>query len=423
MAIAADPNMAIATNYERYMLSLINAERALEGLSLLQLEQNLNLSSDAHSQWMIDADVLSHTGVNGSSPTNRMTSAGMDFSGSWRSAENVAVVNTVGSDSYYDEVGRLHENLMNSPGHRANILDPDLNYIGIGIAFGNVNAMLGGGGRYESVVVTQNFAATSGDVDLDLRGTTNSDLMIGKTGDDYLVSLKGNDTLRAGAGADTVLSGNGADYVSGQGGADTLSGGGGNDTLIGGSGRDSLGGGAGNDILNGNLGADTLIGGTGHDELHGNAQRDRLSGGGGNDTLLGGSHDDKLFGGSGRDSLLGQNGADTLNGGGGNDFLNGGQHDDRINGGKGNDEMRGGAGDDVFVFVRGSGHDTILDFQSTRDHLEINLELANALTPAEIVRMAVVTSEGIELDFDGGDILLLEGVFNTDGIESSIDIV
>ncbi|MEL6641603.1 MAG: CAP domain-containing protein [Pseudomonadota bacterium] len=157
--------MTIADEYERYMLELINAERAAVGAPPLQLEQNLNLAADRHSLWMLDADVFSHTGVGGSSATQRMRDAGFDFSGSWRSAENIAVQSERGSSGIMDDVEDLHDSLMNSPGHRANILNPDLDYIGIGIHLGDFDF---NSGTYESVIVTQNFASTGGDVDLDL---------------------------------------------------------------------------------------------------------------------------------------------------------------------------------------------------------------------------------------------------------------
>ena len=157
--------MTIADVYERHMLDLINAERAAVGAPPLQLEQNLNLSADRHSAWMLQADVFSHTGQGGSSATDRMRDADFDFSGSWRSAENIAVQSERGPDGIMDDVENLHTSLMNSPGHRANILNPDLDYIGIGIALGDFDFS---SGTYESVIVTQNFASTGGQVDLDL---------------------------------------------------------------------------------------------------------------------------------------------------------------------------------------------------------------------------------------------------------------
>ncbi|RLJ58968.1 Cysteine-rich secretory protein family protein [Litoreibacter meonggei] len=156
--------MAIATDLERYMLDLINDERTSRGLDTLQLEQNLNASADAHSDWMLNADVFSHTGAGGSTATQRIQAAGFDLDGSWQTAENIAIQSERGDPGYEDDVAQLHENLMDSPGHRANLLDPDLDYIGIGIDVGDFDY---GSGEYNSVIVTQNFGSTQGEVDLD----------------------------------------------------------------------------------------------------------------------------------------------------------------------------------------------------------------------------------------------------------------
>ncbi|UMR30726.1 hypothetical protein MJ904_00120 [Massilia sp. MB5] len=45
----------------------------------------------------------------------------------------------------------------------------------------------------------------------------------------------------------------------------------------------------------------------------------------------------------------------------GDDLLEGGDGNDTLTGGLGNDTLNGGAGNDVYVFQRGSGHDTILE--------------------------------------------------------------
>lgn len=65
------------------------------------------------------------------------------------------------------------------------------------------------------------------------------------------------------------------------------------------------------------------------------------------------------------DMLIGTNGADNLDAGAGNDILIGLT---------GNDTLTGGLGDDTFVFTRGSGADTILDFvagSGTVDKIEL----------------------------------------------------
>lgn len=156
--------MSTASTIEREMLALINEERTSRELNPLQLETNLNASSEDHSTWMLDRDIFSHTGAGGSSATQRMQAAGFDLSGSWRTGENIAWQSERGAPGISDDVAQLHQNLMNSPGHRANILNPNFEYIGIGIETGDMQG-------FDAVMVTQNFGATAGTVDLDT-GTT-----------------------------------------------------------------------------------------------------------------------------------------------------------------------------------------------------------------------------------------------------------
>ncbi|MGX9856493.1 CAP domain-containing protein [Limimaricola variabilis] len=157
--------MSIANDLERQMLDLINEERAARGLNPLKLELNLNQSSEDHSSWMLQTGTFSHTGVGGSSSRDRMADADFDFSGRWTSAENIAWQSQRGAPGLSDDVVDLHNSLMNSPGHRANILNPDHEVIGIGIEVGKFRG-------YDSVMVTQNFASTDGTVDLDRGAAT-----------------------------------------------------------------------------------------------------------------------------------------------------------------------------------------------------------------------------------------------------------
>ena len=145
-------------------------------------------------------------------------------------------------------------------------------------------------------------------------------------GDLYLLGDETSDELRGRYGDDTIL---------GRGGDDTLIGGAGSDILIGGAGSDRLEGWRGDDILKGRNGDDFLFGGTGDDTLRGNKGRDDLYGRAGDDTL---------YGGLGRDTLIG---------------------------GKGDDLLTGGRAADVFVFARSTGSDTITDFETGKDLIEI----------------------------------------------------
>ena len=116
--------MSRATPLERLMLDLINADRARSGLDPLRLELRLNDSSEAHSDWMLRQDVFSHTGAGGSNAGERMRDAGFEFAGSWTWGENIALQSERGRSGLEDDVADLHRSLMNSPGHRANLLNP-----------------------------------------------------------------------------------------------------------------------------------------------------------------------------------------------------------------------------------------------------------------------------------------------------------
>ncbi|PWK59900.1 calcium-binding protein [Roseicyclus mahoneyensis] len=102
---------------------------------------------------------------------------------------------------------------------------------------------------------------------LRLRGTDQSETLLGGQGDDVIFALAGNDHIAAGAGNDFVRGGAGHDRIEGGRGADTLFGDLGRDTLLGGAQGDYLDGGYGDDVLNGGSGNDTLIGGFGADRF------------------------------------------------------------------------------------------------------------------------------------------------------------
>ena len=87
--------------------------------------------------------------------------------------------------------------------------------------------------------------------------------------------------------------------------------------------------------------------------------------------ITGTSQDDLIDGAAGADTISGGKGADTLSGGTGDDSLNGGAGNDSLWGGKGNDTLFGGDGADVFVYKKGDGEDTIMDYESGIDTVMI----------------------------------------------------
>ena len=259
--------MPQASSLERLMLDLINEERRSAGLDPLTLDLRLNASSEDHSEWMLERDVFSHTGEGGSTAHERMNEAGFAFEGRWASGENIAWQSERGAPGLEDDVADLHQSLMNSPGHRANILNPAFEAIGIGIERGEFDG-------FDAVMATQNFARTSAPLRPDdgaepPAGPAPSPAEppapppVDPAPDGGAGSDGGGEGLRlVGTGrSETLVGGAGADVIAGRGGNDVLRGGAGDDRLMGENGNDRLEGGVGRDVLIGGAGADVLRGG------------------------------------------------------------------------------------------------------------------------------------------------------------------
>lgn len=463
--------MSIASDIEAYMLTLINEVRAEHGLGALTLEMNLNQAADNHTHWMTQTDTFSHTGVGDSTSKQRIVAAGFDLAGTWRTGENLAIQTVRGPDGLLDDVRDLHKGLMNSPSHRANILNQDYTHIGIGVGLGPMSYDTNT--TYPSILVTQNFGTTQGAVDQQLIGDASGGLIEASFGNDLITGGASGDAIRAGAGRDTVEAGGGNDSVSAGDGADLVRGGNGNDnlhgnagsdTILGDFGNDAILGGTGNDLLRGGAqedsiaggdgddrifgdsGFDLIRGGEGNDTIDGGAQADNVYGDGGDDLLLGGDGFDRLFGGDGNDvaeggntgdALFGQLGNDTLRGQDGDDRFFGGQGNDVIEGGNGNDAMSGGAGfdrliggagDDVmaghfnadtFVFADiagGFGNDTINDFDALNPLERIDLSGASEITNFFdlMTDHAQQIDRNVLVDAGNNSTILLRGVNLTD---------
>jgi cysteine-rich secretory family protein len=150
----------IATEFEQRLVALINTERAAAGLSQLKIEAHLNASAQSHSDWMGETGSLTHIGENGSSAADRIGDAGFPLTGPWRTAENLAFT-SISGDLDAGEADKMHAGLMESDEHRANILDPEVSYVGIGLSVGKITVE---GNPEEAAFLTQNFAETEGQV-------------------------------------------------------------------------------------------------------------------------------------------------------------------------------------------------------------------------------------------------------------------
>jgi uncharacterized protein YkwD len=110
---------------EAAVVSLTNAERAKQGCSPLRIDSRLVVAARKHSADMAANNYFDHTSRNGDSPWKRMEDAGYSSPG----AENIA--------KGYPTAAAVVKGWMNSPGHRANILNCGLRAIGVGMASGS----------------------------------------------------------------------------------------------------------------------------------------------------------------------------------------------------------------------------------------------------------------------------------------------
>ncbi len=254
-----------------------------------------------------------------------------------------------------------------------------------------------------------------------------------------LVGGDGNDNIMGGKKADNLSGGDGSDRLTGGAGMDILTGGLGNDTYVFqlGDGEDQvdntaidyataidvikLGRGiaindvtlnrSGNDLMIKVSATDILtvknyfaVGGTKKiDKIYfadgtvwGQASiekrvviagatsgNDILNGFDTNDTMHALEGDDAVYGNGGHDQLFGDNGADSLYGGDGNDVLDGGG---------GADKLQGDAGSDTYRFGRGSGMDTIGEYSSNNDDIDI-IVMGPDIKPDDIVVQRVYNQE------------------------------
>jgi len=272
-----------------------------------------------------------------------------------------------------------------------------------------------------------------------LLGETGDDNLNGDAGDDLLLGGVGNDVLMGGADNDTLQGETGNDMLDGGAGNDSLQGGVGNDTYVfgRGSGQDVI---ADYDAIAGNIDTVRIASGVlpadvkvtrGADHLYlsinnadgttdrltlqnwfgtfqywlkgdeykveqvvfaddpatvwdvsvlstlANAETedaDYIEGTAGADSINGLGGNDKIIGGAGNDILMGGTGNDILLGDAGNDILDGGA---------GNDNLQGRASNDTYVFGRGSGQDTIEDYDTTAGNVD-TVRIASGVLPVDV---------------------------------------
>ncbi len=123
-------NTRARADLETRMLDLVNQERIAVGLSPLAPDPELTEVARRHSVDMFGRGYFAHETPEGRSPFDRMREQGVGF---LVAGENLALARSV-------EIA--HSGLMNSPGHRANILRPQFGRVGIGIMDGGMRGLM-----------------------------------------------------------------------------------------------------------------------------------------------------------------------------------------------------------------------------------------------------------------------------------------
>lgn len=110
--------------FEYQLFDLTNATRVKHGLSTLTWNDHVKQTARKHSLDMAKNDYFAHENLDGKSPFDRMQEDNLLFS---FAGENLA----------YGQFSSIfaHEGLMNSLGHRENILRSEFQFLGVGVAF------------------------------------------------------------------------------------------------------------------------------------------------------------------------------------------------------------------------------------------------------------------------------------------------
>lgn len=133
-AFASGDNEITAEN----VTALMNSWRAEAGLGPLRLDARLTRAAEARMQDMTDGEWWSHDSPDGTPPFVWITASGYNYVAA---AENLA--------AGFETARLLVESWMESPGHRANILNPMYGDCGIAVIEGRTDRRASG----KSIVV------------------------------------------------------------------------------------------------------------------------------------------------------------------------------------------------------------------------------------------------------------------------------
>jgi uncharacterized protein YkwD len=116
-----ESELTVDTTAEEKMVNLVNQEREKARVGLVRVDPAMTAVAQAHARDMFLRHYFSHVNPEGMSAADRLEKARVHFT---VAGENLA---------YAPDLATAHAGLMDSPGHRQNILDLSFHRIGIGI--------------------------------------------------------------------------------------------------------------------------------------------------------------------------------------------------------------------------------------------------------------------------------------------------
>lgn len=117
-------------NTENSMIELVNKERTSRGLNALSFDTKLRDTGRVHSADMFTRGYFAHISPEGKNVADRAAKFNVLYT---VLGENLA---------YAPSLELAHKGLMNSPGHKANILSSDYNKIGVGVMDGGIYGLM-----------------------------------------------------------------------------------------------------------------------------------------------------------------------------------------------------------------------------------------------------------------------------------------
>lgn len=123
---ASGVTLTVDAKTESDMVALVNKERTSRGLNPLVFDASTTEVARGKSRDMFERKYFSHYDPHGKNAADRMNAANVTYS---LVGENLA---------YAPDLKSAHAGLMNSEGHRENILEPKYHRIGIGVIDGGV---------------------------------------------------------------------------------------------------------------------------------------------------------------------------------------------------------------------------------------------------------------------------------------------